>query len=95
MKVDKIVSENNEIKELKQKIQQAYLNKERAKQMADKQVRKVDDLVIHPYILDQWGSIWSWNDKKDGIIKEKAKRRWRVESTEKVGRKISFKKQMV
>jgi len=29
--------------------------------MADKQVRKVDDLVIHPYIVDQWSSIWSWN----------------------------------
>jgi|JI6StandDraft_1071083.scaffolds.fasta_scaffold2233784_1 hypothetical protein len=45
MQADKIISENNEIKELKQKIQQAYLNKERAKQMVDKQVRKVDELV--------------------------------------------------
>ncbi len=45
MQADKIISENNEIKELKQKIQQAYLNKERAKQLVDKQVRKVDELV--------------------------------------------------
>lgn len=42
---DKIIHENHEIKELKQKIQQAYLNKERAKQVVDKQVRKVEDLV--------------------------------------------------
>lgn len=48
LQADKIISENHEIKELKQKIQQAYLNKERAKQMSDKQVRKVDELVPHP-----------------------------------------------
>lgn len=47
--VDKIVSENHEIKELKQKIQQAYLNKERAKQVVDKQVRKVEELVTYLY----------------------------------------------
>ena len=45
LKADKIISENHEIKELKQKIQQGYLNKERAKQLAEKQVRKVDELV--------------------------------------------------
>lgn len=47
LQADKIISENNEIKELRQKIQQAYLSKERAKQMSDKQVRKVDELVTY------------------------------------------------
>ena len=45
LKADKIIAENHEIKELKQKIQQGYLNKERALQLAEKQVRKVDELV--------------------------------------------------
>ena len=45
MQADKIINENQEIKELRQKIQQGYLNKERAKQLAEKQVRKVDELV--------------------------------------------------
>lgn len=52
LQADKIIAENHEIKELKQKIQQAYLNKERAKQMADKQVRKVDELVKYSFIVD-------------------------------------------
>ena len=47
LKADKIISENHEIKELRQKIQQGYLNKERSKQLAEKQVRKVDELVNH------------------------------------------------
>lgn len=45
--------ENGEIKALKQKIQQGYLNKERSKQMAEKQVRKVDELVLHLLTPDQ------------------------------------------
>lgn len=45
LKADKVINENHEIKELRQKIQQGYLNKERSKQLAEKQVRKVDELV--------------------------------------------------
>lgn len=49
IQLEKLVSENEEIKALKQKIQQGYLNKERAKQLAEKQVRRVDELVReHP-----------------------------------------------
>lgn len=42
IQLEKLVNENEEIKALKQKIQQGYLNKERSMQMAEKQVRKVD-----------------------------------------------------
>ena len=34
IKAEKIIAENQEIKDLKQKIQQAYLNKQRAMQIA-------------------------------------------------------------
>lgn len=37
---------------MKQKIQQAYLNKERSKQLTDKQVRRVDELV-HSFFKDR------------------------------------------
>lgn len=42
IQLEKLVSENEEIKAIKQKIQQGYLNKERSKQIAEKQVRRVD-----------------------------------------------------
>lgn len=42
VQLEKLVCENEEIKALKQKIQQGYLNKERAKQLTEKQVRRVD-----------------------------------------------------
>lgn len=42
IQLDKLIHQNQEIKALKQKIQQGYLNKERAKQLAERQVRRVD-----------------------------------------------------
>lgn len=45
IQLEKLVNENEEIKALKQKIQLGYLNKERAKQLAEQQVRRVDELV--------------------------------------------------
>lgn len=42
--VEKICQESNEIKELKEKINQAYLNKERVGQMAEKQFRAQKDI---------------------------------------------------
>ena len=64
--MEKLVSENEEIKALKQKIQQGYLNKERAKQLAEKQVRRVDELVCYLSNIGKWGRVWSWNDQKEG-----------------------------
>ena len=47
---------------MKQKIQQGYLNKERAKQMAEKQVRKVDELVKTYDNIDKRSWILGRND---------------------------------
>lgn len=41
----KIIEESDEIKQIKEKIQQAYVNKERCAQIAEKQVRRLQDLV--------------------------------------------------
>lgn len=41
---DKLINENEEIKKLRQQIQLAYLNKERTKQIAEKQIRSIDSL---------------------------------------------------
>lgn len=43
--VEKICAESEELKALKEKIAQAYLNKERAAQLAEKKIRKLDELV--------------------------------------------------
>ena len=43
--VEKICAESNELKELQAKIKSAYLNKERAVQVAENQFRKQVDLV--------------------------------------------------
>ena len=41
---DKLNNENDEIKKLRQQIQLAYLNKQRTKQIAEKQIRSIDAL---------------------------------------------------
>lgn len=41
----KVIEESEEIKQLKEKIHQSYVNKERCAQIAEKQVRKLQDLV--------------------------------------------------
>jgi hypothetical protein len=45
--IEKICGDSEELKELKEKIRLAYLNKERSAQLAEKQYRKQRELV--PY----------------------------------------------
>jgi len=47
---DKICEESDEIKALKEKINEAYLNKERVAQMAEKQYRVTKDLEEDAHI---------------------------------------------
>ena len=45
--IAKICAESDELKELQEKINSAYLNKERAAQIAESQYRKQDELVSY------------------------------------------------
>lgn len=45
LKVRKVLEENEEIRQLKQKISRAYLNKHHAAQMAEKLQRERDEMV--------------------------------------------------
>ncbi len=47
---DKICSESEEIKQLKQKLQTAYVNKERTGQIAENQLRRLLDQVSEKMI---------------------------------------------
>jgi hypothetical protein len=42
---EKICAESEEIRQLKEKIKAAYLNKERTAQIAENQIRKLDEIV--------------------------------------------------
>lgn len=42
---EQVIADSEEIKKLKQLVQLGYLNKERSKQLAEKQVRAIDDLM--------------------------------------------------
>ena len=44
--IEKICEESDELKELQEKIRLAYLNKERSAQLAEKQYRKQQEIVI-------------------------------------------------
>jgi len=44
--LEKICEESDELKELKEKIRLAYLNKERSAQLAEKQYRKQNEIVF-------------------------------------------------
>lgn len=44
-KIEKTIAECSEIRDLKQKIHQAYVNKERAAQIAEKQTRSLQQIV--------------------------------------------------
>lgn len=61
--VEKICEESEEIKELKEKIRLAYLNKERAAQLAEQQFRKQRELVwIHKKLVYcLWAQRKSWS----------------------------------
>lgn len=48
--IEKICHESDELKELQNKIKQAYLNKERATQMTEHQYRQQVNLVSNPYL---------------------------------------------
>jgi len=43
--IHKILSESEEIRSFKSKISAAYLNKERAAQIADSQIKRLEDIV--------------------------------------------------
>lgn len=43
--VEKICAESDEIRQLKDKIKAAYISKERAAQISETQIRKLDDIV--------------------------------------------------
>lgn len=45
--VEKICEDSEELKELKEKIRVAYLNKERSAQLAEKQYRKQREVVLY------------------------------------------------
>ena len=45
--IEKILGENQELKELRQKIKLGYLNKERSTQIAEKQMRLISDIVFY------------------------------------------------
>ena len=44
--VEKICAESEEIRQLKEKIKAAYVSKERAAQISETQIRKLDDIVL-------------------------------------------------
>lgn len=43
--IEKILAESDEIRQFKSKIKAAYLNKERSAQIADHQLRRLEDIV--------------------------------------------------
>ena len=49
--VEKICEESDELKELKEKIRLAYLNKERSAQLAEQQYRKQREIVYILFII--------------------------------------------
>jgi inosine/xanthosine triphosphate pyrophosphatase family protein len=53
--IESILTSNKEIQEVKRKIEESYLSKERAKQLAETQYRKIDELVRKLLISDQRG----------------------------------------
>lgn len=48
--VEKICEESDELKELKEKIKLAYLNKERSAQLAEKQYRQQRE-IVHDFLM--------------------------------------------
>jgi len=44
--IEKIIADSEEIRQLKEKIKAAYVNKERMAQIADQQIRRLDEIVI-------------------------------------------------
>lgn len=48
--IEKVVGESDEIRQLKEKIKQAYTNKERAAQIAEKQTRRLNELQEEAYM---------------------------------------------
>lgn len=49
--MEKVIGESEEIKQLKERINQAYVNKERSAQIAEKQTRTLKQLVSFSWIL--------------------------------------------
>lgn len=50
--IEKICAESEEIRQLKEKIKAAYVSKERAAQIADSQIRRLDDIVKNIYFSE-------------------------------------------
>lgn len=50
--VEKVCAESEEIRQLKEKIKAAYVSKERAAQIAETQIRKLEDIVYLLFLKD-------------------------------------------
>jgi len=78
--VDKVISESEEIRILKEKIKQAYTNKERAAQVAEKQTRKLFELQneaeIEDYLVKQKEREYQeLKDKEHRLAQERLKQK--------------------
>ena len=90
--IEKICAESNELKELQAKIKSAYLNKERASQVAENQFRKQIDLVRISIIYDQLLIVVCRKQmlklKKKCYVKKKSETIWRDRKTKNAKRML-------
>jgi len=60
--IEKICNESEELRVLKEKIKSAYVNKERSAQIAESQVRKIDeikrDAIVDDIMLQHYRGVW-------------------------------------
>lgn len=71
--VEKVCAESDELKELQAKIKAAYLNKERAAQIAEGQYRKQTELVS--YIIFKFLTFYSFKQEADANVEMEMLRR--------------------